>query len=91
VLLESDAFLRKILVTPEFQRKMGTSEMHYLLGKYVRAVEEELGVQHRSILSSAYEYGVPIYTSSPGDSTLGMNVAALRLDVCFAPVSGRRV
>jgi deoxyhypusine synthase len=80
VLLESDAFLRKVMVAPEFQRKMGTSEMHHLLGKYVRAAEDEIGAPHRAILSAAYEHGVPIYTSSPGDSTLGMNVAALRLD-----------
>ncbi|MEP7285409.1 MAG: deoxyhypusine synthase [Chloroflexota bacterium] len=84
VLLDSDAFLRKIMVAPEFQRKMGTSEMHYLLGKYVREAEDALmarglGTQHRSILSAAYAHAVPIYTSSPGDSTLGMNVAALRL------------
>lgn len=80
VLLESDAFLRRVMVAPEFQRRMGTAEMHYLLGKYVRAIEDELGVAHRSILSAAYANGVPIYTSSPGDSTLGMNVAALRLE-----------
>src|SRR5258706_9314362 len=80
VLLESDAFLRKVMVAPEFQRKMGTSEMHYLLGKYVRAAEDEIGAPHRSILSTAHEYGVPVYTSSPGDSTIGMNVAALRLE-----------
>jgi len=79
VLLESDAFLRKVMVAPEFQRHMGTSEMHYLLGKYVRAAEDEIGATHRSILSAAYVAGVPVYTSSPGDSTLGMNVAALRL------------
>lgn len=80
VLLQSDAFVRRVMVAPEFQRQMGTSEMHYLLGKYVRATEDELQTGHRSILSAAYACGVPIYTSSPGDSTLGMNVAALRLD-----------
>jgi deoxyhypusine synthase len=79
VLLDSDAFLRKVMVAPEFQHKMGTSEMHYLLGKYVREAEDAIGSKHRSILSSAYANAVPIYTSSPGDSTLGMNVAALKL------------
>lgn len=79
VLLESDAFLRKVMKAPEFQKKMGTAELHHLLGKYVREAEDQLGGAHRSILSSAYAAGVPIYTSSPGDSTLGMNVAALRL------------
>lgn len=80
VLLDSDAFLREVFAAPEFQRRMGTSEMHYLLGKYVREIEDQRGTGHRSILSAAYACGVPIYTSSPGDSTLGMNVAALRLD-----------
>jgi len=30
-------------------------------------------------LAVAYEYGVPIYTSSPGDSSIGMNIAAKAL------------
>src|SRR5258708_5392735 len=79
VLLDSDAFVRKVMVAPEFQRKMGTPEMHYLLGKYVREAEDRIGSNHRSILSAAYANTVPVFTSSPGDSTLGMNVAALKL------------
>src|SRR5258706_10715566 len=79
VLLDSDAFVRKVMVAPEFQRKMGTAEMHYLLGKYVREAEDSIGSNHRSVLSAAYANAVPVYTSSPGDSTLGMNVAALKL------------
>jgi deoxyhypusine synthase len=31
------------------------------------------------LLAVAYEYAVPIYTSSPGDSSIGMNVAAKAL------------
>ena len=31
------------------------------------------------MLTAAHEAGVPLYTSSPGDSTIGMNVAALAL------------
>jgi deoxyhypusine synthase len=31
------------------------------------------------LLAAAYEYGVPIYTSSPGDSSIGMNIAAKEL------------
>lgn len=79
VLLESDAFVRRVLEAPEFQRRMGTAEMHYRLGKYVRAREQALGTDYRSLLGACYEAGVPVYTSSPGDSTFGMNVAALRL------------
>jgi len=79
VLLESDAFLRKTLEAPEFQKRMGTAELHYYLGKYLRAREKMLGVKHRSLLGACYECGVPVYTSSPGDSTIGMNVAAMKL------------
>lgn len=88
VLLKSDAFVRKVMEGPEFKGRMGTAEVHYHLGKYVRAIEQRRGSPVRSVLGAAYELGVPIYTSSPGDSTLGMNVAALRLagqDIGFDP------
>ena len=38
-----------------------------------------MGLKDKSLLAVAYEYGVPIYTSSPGDSSIGMNVAAKAL------------
>jgi deoxyhypusine synthase len=80
VLLETDAFIRELLRSEPFQKRMGTAEFHYLLGKYVSEVEKRRGVQHPCLLSTAYECGVPIYTSSPGDSSIGMNVAALALE-----------
>ncbi|HIK54137.1 MAG TPA: deoxyhypusine synthase [Synechococcales cyanobacterium M55_K2018_004] len=80
VLLETDAFIRELLRAEPFQKRMGTAEFHYLLGKYVNAVEKQVGVKHPCLLSTAYECGVPIYTSSPGDSSIGMNVAALALE-----------
>jgi deoxyhypusine synthase len=80
VLLDTDAFFREVIGQPEFQRTMSTAEFHYLCGKYVRAREEALGLQHRSLLAAAWEYGVPIYTSSPGDSSIGMNIAAKALE-----------
>jgi deoxyhypusine synthase len=80
VLLETDAFIRKILQAEPFQKRMGTAEFHHLLGKYVREVEKQVGVKHSCLLATAYECGVPIYTSSPGDSSIGMNVAALALE-----------
>lgn len=80
VLLETDAFIRKVLQAEAFQKRMGTAEFHYLLGKYVREIEQQLGVKNSCLLATAYECGVPIYTSSPGDSSIGMNVAAMALD-----------
>ena len=79
VLLNTDAFFRKIITAKEFQKTMSTAEFHYLAGRYVLARESQLGLKDKSLLGVAYEYGVPIYTSSPGDSSIGMNVAAKAL------------
>lgn len=79
VLLDTDSFFRKIIDAPEFQRSMSTAEFHYLCGRYVHEREKKLKIKEKSLLAVAYEYGVPIYTSSPGDSSIGMNVAAKAL------------
>jgi deoxyhypusine synthase len=79
VLLDTDAFVRQCIHAPEFQRPLGTDEFHHLLGKYVSAREKKLGLRDASLLSVAYQYGVPCFTSSPGDSSIGMNVAAMAL------------
>ena len=80
VLLSTDAFFRKIIRAPEFQHAMSSAEFHWLCGKYVAAREKVLGLKSKSLLSAAYSCGVPVYTSSPGDSSIGMNVAALALE-----------
>jgi deoxyhypusine synthase len=59
---------------------MGTAEFHYLVGKYLAAREEETGERRRSLLAAAYRAAVPIFVSSPGDSSIGMNLAALQLE-----------
>ena len=79
VLLDTDAFVREVIQGPEFQRAMGTDEFHYLLGKYVAARGKKLGLKDSSVLATAYECGIPIFTSSPGDSSIGMNVAAMAM------------
>jgi deoxyhypusine synthase len=79
VLLDTDAFVRQVIQGPEFQKTMGTDEFHYLLGKYVHERGRKLGIPEDSLLGAAYKYGVPIFTSSPGDSSIGMNVAAMSL------------
>src|SRR5436309_11703023 len=76
VLLKTDAFFREMIAGPEFQRTMSTAEFHYLAGKYVLERSRVLGLKDKSLVGAAHELGVPIYTSSPGDSAVGMNVAA---------------
>jgi deoxyhypusine synthase len=41
--------------------------------------ERKLGLKDKSLLAAAHEHAVPLYTSSPGDSSIGMNVAAKAL------------
>jgi deoxyhypusine synthase len=79
VLLDTDAFFRQVITGREFQRSMSTAEFHYLCGGYVHERERKLRQKDKSLLAVAYEYAVPIYTSSPGDSSIGMNVAAKAL------------
>ena len=80
VLLQTDSFMRAVSARPEFQRPMTTAEYHHLLGGYVRERERALALSRKSVLSVAHTCGVPIYTSSPGDSSIGMNVAEQALD-----------
>ena len=88
VLYKTDDFISEVLRLPEFQKRMSTAELHGRLGRYVREREKKLGARYRSLIGAAWESGVPVYTSSPGDSSLGMGLAALRLrgyEVGFDP------
>jgi deoxyhypusine synthase len=88
VLFRTDDFIAEVLKGKEFQKRMSTAELHYRLGLYAREREKLLGSTYRSLLGAAADAGVPIYTSSPGDSSLGMGIAALRLqghEVGFDP------
>ncbi len=79
-LLGTDQFYRTLCRGEVFQQTMGTAEFHFLVGKYLAAREDETGRRGRSLLASAHRAGVPIFTSSPGDSSIGMNLAALQLE-----------
>ena len=79
VLMETDRRLREILIRPEFQKEMGTREFYHLLGKILSELEEKNNLGQVSVLAAAYRNGIPVFTSSPGDSTIGMNVAGLEL------------
>jgi deoxyhypusine synthase len=78
-LMATDEILRAILIQPEFQKEMGTAELHHLIGKYAAEWERKAGLKDVSVLAAAYRARVPCYTSSPGDSTIGMNVAGVEL------------
>jgi len=79
-LLGTDEFYRTLCRGEAFQRTFGTAEFHFLIGKYVAARAQDVGPQGKSLLAAAYRAAVPIFTSSPGDSSIGMNLAALELE-----------
>jgi deoxyhypusine synthase len=73
VLLETDAYVRDFLVRWGADGPVSTAELHYALGRDL--MERQPGCQEHSIVAAAAAFGVPIYTSSPGDSSIGMNLA----------------
>jgi deoxyhypusine synthase len=79
VLMETDRKLREILVRPEFQKEMGTREFYHLMGKVLNDHEKANRLGQVSVLAAAFRNGIPVFTSSPGDSTIGMNVAGVEL------------
>ena len=79
VLLSTDAFIAKLINTEEFQRRMSSAEFHFRLGRYVREREKMLGLENVSLLSAAWAAGVPVYSSAPGDSSIGLNIARAAL------------
>ncbi|HZZ80496.1 MAG TPA: deoxyhypusine synthase [Gemmataceae bacterium] len=79
-LLGTDRFYRQLCRSEPFQKTFSTAEFHYLVGKYLAKREDDEKAKHRSFVAAAYRAGVPIFTSSPGDSSIGMNLAALQLE-----------
>ena len=73
VLLETDAYLRDFIVRSGLNEPVSTSEFHYRLG--LDLLERYRGCEEHSVVAGAARAGVPIYTSSPGDSSIGMNIA----------------
>jgi deoxyhypusine synthase len=89
-LLGTDRFYRTLCRGKAFQKAFTTAEFHHLVGKYLAERETPTlpsptrggreGRGRRSLMAAAYRCGVPIFTSSPGDSSIGMNLAALQLE-----------
>jgi deoxyhypusine synthase len=77
-LLETDQLFSAILRGPEFQRKMTTPELHYLLGRRIHEIEKALGVTQPSLLSTAYTRGVPIFVGAVQDGSIFLNMVKLK-------------
>ena len=73
VLLETDLYIRDFLVRSKLSGALSSSELHYRLG--LDLLDRHPGCEEYSVVARAAQAGVPIYTSSPGDSSIGMNIA----------------
>ncbi len=77
-LLDTDAFVREALEkAPKALRgPISTPQLHHYLGHLVL---QQAPLPELSWVATAAKYDVPVFTSSPGDSSIGMNVAAMKL------------
>jgi deoxyhypusine synthase len=72
-LLKTDQYIREFLVRSGLNEPISTSEFHFRLG--LDLLERFKGCEEQSVVARAAKCGVPLYTSSPGDSSIGMNIA----------------
>lgn len=79
-LLDTDSFVRETIKREQsnFPNPCSSADIHALLGREIIKINP--GLKDESLLAVAYEAGVPIHTSSPADSSIGMNIAALLLE-----------
>ncbi len=79
-LIDTDKYVREILRNnrQDLPDPCSSADIHALLGEEIIRTRPEL--KEESLLSVAYEAGVPVHTSSPADSSIGMNLAALQLE-----------
>jgi deoxyhypusine synthase len=78
VLLDTDALFTRMLMEPDFQRPMTTPELHWLLGRRLHALEQELGATQPCLLSACYQADVPIFVGAPQDGSIFLNAVKLR-------------
>jgi len=77
-LLDTDRLFSALMRKSEYQRKMTTPELHWLLGRDIDAIEKKLGVKQPSLLSTCYRHGVPIFVGAVQDGSIFLNIVKLR-------------
>jgi deoxyhypusine synthase len=77
VLFKTDEWVYRVMMAPEFHKRMSGAELHHKIGKYALATARQRGVEKPSLLAVCHELDVPIWVASPGDSTIGLNLSAI--------------
>jgi deoxyhypusine synthase len=75
-LMATDRVILRTVSAIRSDEPLSTAEFHYALGREVRRTASR---PEWSMLATAAEYDVPIYTSSPGDSSIAMNLTVPHL------------
>jgi deoxyhypusine synthase len=71
-LLSTDKVVREAVKLTKLPERFSTADLHNALGAFV---QKKAPHPERSLLGAAALHKVPVYTSSPGDSSIGMNLA----------------
>ena len=74
-LLKTDIFIQKIFKKILPSKPVSSAYLHNYIGKELLELSKK---PNYSILAVASENNVPIFTPSPGDSSIGMNLAKLK-------------
>jgi deoxyhypusine synthase len=74
-LLLTDQFIQKIFEKITIKKAVSTAFLHNFIGNQLL---EQSANPNYSILATSAKYKVPIFSPSPGDSSIGMNLAKLK-------------
>ncbi len=77
VLYKTDEWVYRVMMAPEFQKRLSGSELHHLIGKYALETARKMKVDKPSLLAVAHQLDLPVWVASPGDSTIGLNLSAI--------------
>jgi deoxyhypusine synthase len=77
-LLETDKLFSALLLKPAYQKRMTTTELHWLLGRDIAKIEAALGIQSPSLLSTCWRYGIPIFVGAIQDGSIFLNIVKLK-------------
>ncbi|MBI1390161.1 MAG: deoxyhypusine synthase [bacterium] len=77
-LFDTDAFIRKLFREYPIEGAVSSARIHRILGEALLQINPK--AHEISVLAAAAKMDMPIHTSSPGDSSTGMNIAALALE-----------
>jgi len=70
-MLPTDRIILESVIGKEFKKPISSADLHECIGRYVL---EHAPHPEKSFVASAADNGVPIYTPSPADSSIGMNL-----------------